>query len=209
MGGKPTRRGNALYIFAAFLILWGPVACTLSQTAARITDVTGEEARAHLAMGQKYYHEGNFNGALLENEAVISLAGVSAPVAESLFYIGLIHGHPANPARDDEKSLTAFLKLIKDYPESPLADQAKELAGLIEENGQLRKRAAKLAGDVDRLTNNVGKLNQQLDRSTAETARLNQQLDRMTAETGRLNRLIEELKKVDIDVEQQKREKGR
>ncbi len=195
MGGKPTRRGNALYILAALLMFWGPAACTLSQTAVRITDVTGEEARAHLAIGQKYYHEGNFSGALLENQAVLSLASVSAPIAESLFYIGLIHGHPANPARDDEKSLTAFLKLIRDYPESPLADQAKELVELIEENGQLRKRAGKLAGDVDRLTNNVGKLNQQLDR--------------MTAETARLNRLIEELKKVDIDVEQQKREKGR
>ena len=209
MGGKPSRRGNALYICAALLIFWGPVACTLGQSSVRITDVTGEEARAHLAMGLKYLHEGDFGNALRENEAVIALAGADTPVAESLFYIGLIHGHPENPARDGEKSLALFRRLIRDYPESPFADQAKGVAGLIEENGRIRARAGKLAGDVTRLTHDVMKLTQQLDRTTAETGRLTQQLDRMTAEAGRLNRLIDELKQVDIDVEQKKREKGR
>ena len=202
MGGKPTRHGNALYLCAAFLILWGPLACTLGQTGARITDVTGEEARAHLAMGQKFFHEGNFESALRENQAVLALAGLNTPTAESLFYIGLIHAHPVNPARDDGKSVIAFRKLIQDHPQSPLADQARALMELIQENSRFRERAGKLAGDVNRLTNDVGRLNSQLDRLTAETGKL-------TNETVRLNRLIDELKKVDIDVEQQKREKGR
>jgi hypothetical protein len=34
-------------------------------------------------------------------------------------------------------------------------------------------------------------------------------VDRLTNDVGRLNRIIDELKKVDIDVEQKKREKGR
>lgn len=202
MGGTPTRRRNAVYLCVAFLIFLGLPACTLVQTGAKITDVTGEEARGHFALGQKLFSEGNFGNALLENEKVITLAGVNTPVAESLFYIGLIHAHPANPARDDGKSLIIFGKLIRDYPESPLADQAKAIAGLIQENNRLQKTAEKLNGETDRLSSDARK-------SNGEVERLRGEVERLTNEMGRLNRLIDELKKVDIDVEQKRRLKGR
>jgi outer membrane murein-binding lipoprotein Lpp len=209
MGGKPTRRGNVVYLCVAFLIFLGPLACTLGQTGARITDVTGEEARGHLALGRKLFHEGNFNNALHENENVITLAGENIPVSESLFYIGLIHAHPANPARDDGKSMIAFNKLVRDHPESPLADQAKAIMGLIQENDRLRQRVEKLNGTVDRLTSEVRKSTGEVERLTSDAGRLNANLDRLTNEMGRLNRLIDELKRVDIDVEQKRREKGK
>jgi hypothetical protein len=216
MGGKPTRRGNAVYLCVALLIFLDLSACTVFQTGTRITDVTGEEARGHLALGRKLFHEENFNNALLENEEVITLAGLNTPVAESLFYIGLIHAHPANPARDEGKSLVAFKKLIRDHPESPLSDQAKAIMGLIQENDSLRQRAGKLSDQVDRLTNDVrksngemGRLTGEVDRLTSDAGRLNADLDRLTNEIGRLNRLIDELKRVDIDVEQKRREKGK
>jgi hypothetical protein len=195
MGGKPTRRGNAVCLCIAFLIFLGPQACSIIQTGTRITDVTGEEARGHFALGRKLFSEGNFGGALLENEKVITLAGINTPVAESLFYIGLINAHPANAARNDGKSLMAFEKLIRDYPESPLADQAKAIVALIQEDDGLRERVGKLNGEVGRLTGDAG--------------RLSSHIDRLTNEMGRLNRLIDELKKVDIDVEHKRREKGR
>ena len=195
MGGKPTRRGNAIYLCIAFLIFLSPLACAIVTTGTRITDVTGEEASGHFALGRKFLAEGNFSNALRENEEVIALAGINTPVEESLFYIGLIHAHPANPSRNDEKSLAAFRKLIRDYPESPLADQVKLILGLIQENDRFRDRVEKLNGEVDRLTNNAG--------------RLNGHLDRLTNDVVRLNRLIDDLKKVDVDVEQKRREKGR
>jgi hypothetical protein len=216
MGGKPTRRRNAVYLCVAFLIFLGLPACTLVQTGTKITDVTGEEARGHFALGRKLFSEGTFGNALLENEKVITLAGVNTPVAESLFYIGLIHAHPANPARNDEKSLSSFGKLIRDYPESPLADQAKAIVGLIQENDRLRKTTEKLNSEADRLSSDVRKSNGEVSRLTGEverltndTGRLNGNIDRLTNEMGRLNRLIDELKKVDIDVEQKRRLKGR
>jgi hypothetical protein len=209
MGGKPTRRRNTVYLCIAFLIFLGPPACTIIQTGTRITDVTGDEARGHFTLGRKLFNEGIFSSALLENEKVITLAGVNTPVAESLFYIGLIHAHPANVARDDGKSLMAFGKLIRDYPENPIADQAKAIVGLIQENDGLRERAGKLNGEVDRLTGEVKKLNGEVGRLTGDAGRFNGHLDRLTNEMGRLNRLIDELKKVDIDVEQKRREKGR
>jgi hypothetical protein len=216
MGGKPTRRRNAVYLCVALLIFLGLPACTLVQTGTRITDVTGEEARGHFTLGRKLFSEGNFSSALLENEKVITLAGINTPVAESIFYIGLIHAHPGNPARDAGKSLMAFEKLIRDHPESPLADQAKAISGFIQENEGLRVRAGTLNGEVDRLTGNVKKLNGEVDRLTGEVNRLTGEagrssghIDRLTNEMGRLNRLIDELKKVDIDVEHKRREKGR
>jgi hypothetical protein len=181
MGGKPTWYRNAVYLCIALLIFLTPLACTFGKPGVRITDVTGEEARGHLALARKFLAEGNFNSALRENEEVIALAGINTPVDESLFCIGLIHAHPANPARNIGKSLAVFRKLISDYPKSPLADQARAVVGLIQDNGRLRDRVERLNGEVDLLTNDV----------------------------GRLNRLIGELKKVDIEAEQKRREKGR
>lgn len=216
MGGKPTRRGNAVYLCVAFLIFLGPLACALVQTGPTITDVTGEEARGHLALGRELFHERNFNNALLEIEKVITLAGIDTPVAESLFYIGLIHVHPANPARDDAKSMLSFNKLIMDHPESPLADQAKAIVGLIREDDSLRQRMGSLNGEAERLRSEARKSNAEVrrlagevDRLTGDAGKLNAHLDRLTNEIARLNRLIDELKKVDIDVEQKRREKGK
>jgi hypothetical protein len=181
MGKKQSRGGNKLYLCVALLIFLLPLACTTGRMGTKMVDTTGDEAAMHLALGRKFLAEGDYSRALAESEKVPSLAGKNVPVAESLLYIGLIQAHPANPARDDGKAIIALKRLIRDYPESPQTDQAKAIVGLIEEK-------EKLSGMVEKSENRVEKLNSQMER---------------------LNNIINELKKVDIGVEQKKREKGR
>lgn len=147
----------------------------------KMVDATGDEAKAHLVLGKTYLTQGEYGSALKENEKVISLAGKNVPVDEALFYVGLIYAHPANTARDYGKSISSFRRLIKDYHGSSFVEQAKTIVGLLQENDKL-------------------------DRTTEK---LNKIIDEQKKTVDRLNNIIVELKQVDIDVEQKKREKAK
>jgi outer membrane protein assembly factor BamD (BamD/ComL family) len=181
MGRKRSGGRQQIYLCVAILIFLSPLACSLSSNTmvTKMVDTTGDEARAHLVLGKTYLAHGEYRGALKENEKVFSLAGKDVPVDEALFYVGLIYAHPANSARDYGKSIVSFRRLIRDYPGSPLVEQAKTMVGLLQENDKL-------------------------DRTTD---RLNKIIDEQKKTVDRLNNLIDELKQVDIGVEQKKRDK--
>lgn len=182
MGRKRSGAWKQIYLCVAILIFLSPWACTLKKTmTTEIVDVTGEEAKAHLVLGRTYLVRGEYGSALKENEKVISLAGKKVLVDEALFYIGLIHAHPGNPARDYGKSMVSFRRLITDYPGSPMVEQTKIVMGLLQENDKLNRTTDKL--------NNI--------------------IDEQKKTVDRLNNIIDELKQVDIGVEQKKREKAK
>jgi hypothetical protein len=165
MGGKQPGRRKQICLCVAVLMILSLSACApnLMMTTTMV-DVTGEEALAHLAQGRMFLARGDYGNALKENEKVLSLAGRNTPVDEALFFVGLIHALPANPARNNGKSVAAFKRLIKGYPGSSWIEQAKAMVDLLQENDNINRRA------------------------------------------DRLNNIIDELKKVDIGVDQKKRE---
>lgn len=173
MGGKRAGKGKQVHLWTAILILLSPLACSLYKNADTVTtgikirDTKSDEAVKHLALGKKYLAQGNYSAALKEHEKVISLAGKNSPTDESLFYIGIIYAHPANPSRDSGKSVLYCRRLIKEFPESSLAEQAKSIIGIIQENEKLIRMV------------------------------------------GELNTIIEESKKVDVEIEQKKRKKAK
>jgi len=187
----------------------------------RMVDASGEEARAHLVLGRKFFAEGNFASALNENEKVLSLAGRDTPIDEALFTIGLIHAHFDNLAKDYGKSLIALRKLINDYPGSLLAQQAKVIVGLIQDCDKLNRRVEKLNHTIKVLqkADTAGETKRTEQVKTAEQAKMAEQAKAITVLTQeneklsnsieRLNTIIDELKKVDIDVDQKKREKAK
>jgi tetratricopeptide (TPR) repeat protein len=126
-----------------------------------------EEARESLVNSQKLLAQGNYEGALKENQRVLSLYGQHILGHEALFNMGLIHAHPGNPKRDNGKAIFFFNKLTKDFPQSPFADQARIWLGMLLEN-----------------------------------QRLNQTVEK-------LQEVIEESKRVDIEIEKRKKEKGK
>jgi chaperonin cofactor prefoldin len=224
MGKKRSRIGNKLYLCIALLIFLAPLACTVGKTSGvKMVDTTGEEAAMHLALSRQFLAEGNYGRAQEESENILSLAGRDIPMAETLFNIGLIQAHPGNPARDDAKAMITFKRLITDYPRSPQADQAKAVTGLIQENEKLNRtverlnsQVERLNGQVERSSSQMERLNSQVEKSNSQVERLNSQvekssgqMERLNNQMEKLNNIIDELKKVDIGVEQKKREKGR
>jgi hypothetical protein len=75
----------------------------------------------------------------------------------------------------------AFRKVARDFPRSPLAGQARVWIGVLEENGRLLQNQEKMARETDLLSQ----------------------------ENQKLKQVIEESKRVDIEIEQKKRERGK
>jgi hypothetical protein len=222
MGGKRSGKRKHIQLCIAVLILLSPLACAFDQMMnTKMVDASGEEARAHLILGRKFFAEGNFASALNEHEKVLSLAGRDMPIDEALFTIGLIHAHFDNLAQDYGKSLIVLRILIKDYPGSPLAQQAKVIVGLIQHTDKLNRRVEKLNDTIKGLqdvdsggeTKQTEQVKQTEQTKIAEQAKaiaaLTQENEKLIRTIERLNTIIDELKKVDIDVDQKKREKAK
>jgi TolA-binding protein len=102
---------------------------------AKKREVKGEEQRAHkhLIRSQKLLAKGDYQGALLENDKVLSLGDKNACRDKALFNAGLIYAHYENPEKDYNKAINlCFSKLIEDYPQSTLVEQAKLWVGTLE-----------------------------------------------------------------------------
>ena len=54
------------------------------------------------------------------------------PGDKALFNMGLIYAHYGNPEKDYKKSISFFTKLIKEYSNSALVEQAKIWVGILD-----------------------------------------------------------------------------
>jgi len=104
-----------------------------------------EQAREPFLLSQKLLAEGNYEGALKENQRILSLSGQNPPGDEALFNMGLIYACPGNSKRDYAKSLVLFKRLIKDYPRSSWVEQAKTWVGVLQENEKLSRSIDELS----------------------------------------------------------------
>jgi len=95
------------------------------------------EARELLARSQRLLAQGDFDGALAESQKIVAQATHRPPEDEALLTIGLIYAHAGNPKKDPAKSADTLKRLMKDYPKSPFAEQAKVLLSVIQENEKL------------------------------------------------------------------------
>ncbi len=93
---------------------------------------TERKGRAHLQRMELLVRQGDFEGALRENQSVLALSPKSPPADAALFSMGLIYVHFANPKTDYKKALNSFTRLRKEFPGSPFAEEAKVWIGVLE-----------------------------------------------------------------------------
>ncbi len=104
-----------------------------------------EQARERpFLLSEKLLAEGNYDGALKENQRILSLSGQNSPGDEALFNMGLILAHPGNSKKDYAKSLAHFKRLMKDYPLSSWVEPAKAWVGVLQENEKLSRSVEEL-----------------------------------------------------------------
>jgi tetratricopeptide (TPR) repeat protein len=73
----------------------------------------------------------DFNKALDVNQQALSISENGQRLDKVLFNIGFIYAHHDNPDKNYKLSIEYFERLIKEYPQSPLIDQAKVWQGLL------------------------------------------------------------------------------
>jgi len=150
MGRERTRAGKFVYFCAAGLIFFFLSSCVTSnkefnsrssQEVSRDKLSSPEEsitpACDRLLRSKKLFHLGDYAGSLKESQRILSLPGKHSLKDQALFHMGLIYAYVENPQRDFGKALGSFKKILKDYPKSPLADEAKVWAGMLQENLKL------------------------------------------------------------------------
>ncbi|UCE78439.1 MAG: tetratricopeptide repeat protein [Nitrospiraceae bacterium] len=76
--------------------------------------------------------QGDYDGYLNINEEVLALLPDRPPGDEALFNIGLIYIHNDNPKKNYKKSLQMFKRLVHDFPQSNLVEEARIWIGLLE-----------------------------------------------------------------------------
>jgi tetratricopeptide (TPR) repeat protein len=177
MGRKQNRAGKYIHLHIACIIFLSLFGCVHFEKIK--TEIEEREARQYLLNNHKLIAQGDYEGALNENQKVLSLSAGTHLVDGALFNMGLIYVHPGNPKKDYGKSLGFFKKLIKDYPQSPLVEQAKAWIGVLEENAKLNQATEKLNQTTEKLNQTIEKLNQTIEKS----------------------------KQIDLEIEEKKREK--
>ena len=119
MGRERRRTRQYLYLCAAGLIITMLTACA----PLGVTPV--EQNDHHLRRGQQLLDQGDFAGALRENQEVLARFPRTPPGDEALFNMGLIYVDHANPQRDVGRTLHFFARLETEFPESPRTQEAR------------------------------------------------------------------------------------
>ena len=139
MGRERNRTREYLYLFIACVIFLSLAGCgTLKEMGAK------RETRESLLKSQRLLDQGDYEGALKENQKVLSLYGNVPPGDEALFNTGLIYAHPGYPKRDYQKSMDCFKRLVKVFPQSPWVRHSKVWIGILQENEKLNREIEEL-----------------------------------------------------------------
>ena len=153
MGRKHPWTGKYLYFSLAGVMVLSLFSCVLLQ---EMRD--REEAKAYLLRGQKCLAQGDFDGSLNETQEALALSPSQPPADEALYTLGLVYAHFGNVKKDYGRSLGFFEQLMREFPGSPFAQEAKIWANVLQENKDhaqiienLRLATEKLKETVDRL----------------------------------------------------------
>ena len=129
MGRVRSRTRLYVYHGLACIIMLAGSACAQLRTA-----FPEQERPAHLQRVQERINNGDFDAAVrsYQNDLARPAGDGERQADEALFNLGLLYVHYANPKKDYQKALGFFTRLVKEYPRSPLVEEAKIWTSVLE-----------------------------------------------------------------------------
>lgn len=190
MGRERTRKGKHLLFYPACCIalvlgLWG---CAHFQEK--------REGEWRLARAGTLSAEGKYDESIREAKEVLRLYPRSLG-DEALFRIGLIYAYPRNPDQDYERSRKCFQRVIKEYSQSKLIDQAKTWACVLQEIMDKDRKIGELKGENSHLGKTLNKEREKVKELESQAQRLQTQVEKLTDQLLRL-------KEIDLGIEKKK-----
>jgi hypothetical protein len=138
MGGKWQRKRQHLYVSVACLTLLIVAACIPCKQvppepapAPQAAPPAREECD-HLANVVGFIGREDFEGAMKESQDVLVGSPKTPPGDEALMNLGLISAHYANPKKDYKKAMGYFMRIEKEFPRSPLVEEARIWIGVLQ-----------------------------------------------------------------------------
>jgi tetratricopeptide (TPR) repeat protein len=212
MGRERTPAGKFVCFCAAGLIFFFLSSCSTTkkeftwssrqEVSPQRTQTQENPAFEEILRAKRLFNLGDYAGSLEETQKILSRSSKDDSRDQALFYMGLIYAHVENPQRDLGKALYSFKAMLQEYPQSPLAGEAKVLVGVLQENEKLSQVIQKGKQKNEELSQAVQKFKQ-------ENEELSQAVQKFKQENEKLTQVIQKFKQVDIDVEEKKREKAR
>lgn len=211
MGREHPRTGEHLlfYLAAGLILILSVSGCS------HVRSLPGRE---QLWSADRMLQEGNHDAALAQ--AMEVLENYYEPLGDrALFQMGLIYVHPRNPAASCDKALVAFQRVGKEFPRSPLGDQAGMFASvlqqLVETKESLRaleadkaekaKRLVRLDSELDEKEKRIAKYHRTVMERQVEINRLKAQISEFQKRLDRVEAQLSDMKKVDIRMEERRR----
>jgi outer membrane protein assembly factor BamD (BamD/ComL family) len=129
MGGKRSRTRQYLYYGLACIVAFAGAGCC-AQLKLLCTDRQPEKQQAaqpcvRLQDVREQLDRGDFDGAAREYQDALSRPGTERRTGTLLFELGLLYAHNANPKKDYRRAQGYFARLVREYPRSALAEEAR------------------------------------------------------------------------------------
>lgn len=172
------------------------------EAAAADEKIKNERAKTLLLEGNWLFSSGDYDGALRNYQKVIDLLNKKPPADEAYFNIALIHAYPGNPKKNYGQSLVFMKRLITDFPQSLFFYQAKVWIDVLQVNEKLTKENEKLIKDYEKTIKDH-------DRLAKEYEKMNKDYEKLVKDYEISTKMLEEYKKVDIEIEEKKKERGK
>ena len=122
---------------------------------------------------------------------------------EALFQLGIVYAHPANPEKDYEKSKEAFRELLHKYPHSNLETEAEVWIMVLQEIQELNQAMETKNNEIIQMQNHLNKQRLQLNEMRRDYKR---RLEVKEQKIKDLNQNLEQLKEVDLTIDEKKRQ---
>jgi TolA-binding protein len=183
-----------LYVTCSVIILIGFFGCAHSDP----SDTPQERAHAFLSRAAEDAVRGDFEHAFKKNE--IALQRYSEMIGDqALYQRSLFHLHSKNPNKNNIKATDCFKKLRDRFPDSRLSAEAETwlitLEALEQQNIAIQALKTEAQNNQDTLR-----------RLTHNNNTLKTRISNLKAKIRLLENQIEELKQVDLGIEERKRE---
>jgi outer membrane protein assembly factor BamD (BamD/ComL family) len=162
----------------------------------------GDELRESLLRAQKSFARKDYSASISEYRRVLLLSPGRAPADAAYFHLGLIHADPNNPDKDLRRAVECFNRVIVEYPQSPLVDQARIWVAVLDDSDKARQ-------ELEVSKQMIEKSQQEIERSRQMIEKAQQDAEKTRQEMEKSKQVMERSKQVDIEIEQKRRERVR
>lgn len=163
--------------------------------------VTRPPEEALIARAEQMVRAGDYRGAQEAYQRALADSPKDSSTDRALFGLARLYVEAENPGRDYRRAHENFERLVKEFPESGLAQEARawrELLSTFLSQGEEAERARR---EIERVRQEAEQSRLEAERARREAQRIRQDVERLK----QMERDLERLKQIERELERQRR----